>query len=129
MSNGFFNQITPTTYGVFGLLAVVIVAVVKVWPIIIAKLAETRTSDDAIAGKQMERLVAEVGRLDHRVQSLEVSEERCREELADAKGRIAELEGYNIGAGKARAEAQRIVSTEREADRHGRRGTPPQTGE
>lgn len=113
MANGFFNQITPTTYGVFGLLAVVIVAVVKAWPLLIARLADMRTSDDAISGNQQARLVAEVGRLDKRVQSLEVSEERCREELADAKQRLAELEGFNIGQGRAWQEAQGIVSAER----------------
>ena len=77
---------------------------------------EARTADDAIVGNQWSRLTGEINRLDGRVKHLEISEERCRIELADAKNRIAELEGYNMGQGKARQEAQAIVSTEREID-------------
>lgn len=83
---------------------------------------EARTADDAIVGNQLSRLVSEIERLSARVNLLEASEERCRSELADAKMRIAELEGYNIGRGEARNEAQRMLSNEREIDREKGKG-------
>lgn len=52
-------------------------------------------------------------RMDERVQYLEHREAECQEKLMDAVRRIAELEGYMIGAGKANQEAAGIVAIER----------------
>lgn len=93
---------------------------VKTWDVWKARISSVRASDDAIVGAQWKRFQDEIGRLVSRVADLEAkykrleeSEERCRSELADAKGRIAELEGFNLGQGKAAQEAQGIVSAER----------------
>lgn len=94
--------------------------VFKFYPLWKQRWTEARTAEDAITGHQWTRLTGEITRLDAEIKMLKQSEQNCREELADAKSRIAELEGYNIGQGKALQEAQRIVSTEREIDRHGR---------
>lgn len=56
-------------------------------------------------------------RLEARVKYLEARDEECHEELDDAKKRLAELEGYNLGQGRANQEAQLIVSAEREKNK------------
>ena len=116
MPDGF----TPTTYSIIALFLLIVGALVKVWPLVKAQLTAARTADDAIVGNQWKRFQDEIKRLVERVVTvedkcakLEESEERCREELADAKGRIAELEGYNIGSGSARQDAARIVAVDR----------------
>ena len=58
-------------------------------------------------------------RMDERMQKLEASEQECRRELNATKGRVAELEGYMMGRGRADQEAQRIVSIDRLTDRRG----------
>lgn len=60
--------------------------------------------------------------LEDRMRHLEEREEECQHKLTDALGRIAELEGYNLGRGRADQDAQRIVSEEREANKQERRG-------
>jgi hypothetical protein len=62
------------------------------------------------------RLRGEIARLDARCAMIEGREEQCRSDLGDAVRRIAELEGYNIGRGEARQEAQRMLSAGRESD-------------
>lgn len=96
------------------------VLAVRFYPSWKQRWTEARTADDAIVGNQFRRWQEEIGRLVQRVSDLEAkcdrleaSEERCRNELADAKGRIAELEGFNMGQGKARQEAAHIVAAER----------------
>lgn len=117
MSDGSFatwlTSPAPPVWLAFIGLAVLAIRFFPSWK---QRWTEARTADDAIVGNQWTRLTSEIKRLDHRVRSLEESEEKCRAELADAKNRIAELEGYNMGRGEARNEAQRIVSAEREAD-------------
>lgn len=44
----------------------------------------------------------------------------CEEEVTQLKHRVAELEGYNIGRGEAKQEAQLIVSADREARKGGK---------
>lgn len=58
-------------------------------------------------------LVAENGRLVERCKRLEKAEEQCRNDLADVKERLAVLEGYEFGQGKARQDAANIVAAER----------------
>jgi hypothetical protein len=65
-------------------------------------------------GAVWDRIMAENARLDARCIRLEEAEERCRNELADVKGRLSALEGYKQGEGDALQAAQRIVSAERE---------------
>lgn len=100
---------------------------VRFYPSWKQRWTEARTADEAIVGNQFKRWQEEIGRLVARVSDLEAkcdkleeSEERCRHDLADARGRIAELEGYNIGQGKARQEAANIVAADRLEGRDGK---------
>lgn len=94
----------------------------KDWPGIMARWNERRRDAAQIEARQYARLDSRSQRLEERCDRLEASEEECRRELAAAKGRIAELEGYNQGRGKADQEAAGIVAVERqrERDRSGR---------
>lgn len=76
------------------------------------KLAERKDDRDGY-GDLIDRLTGRVGRL-------EESEERCRRELQEARGEIAELKGYMTGQGQARQEAAGVVAIERA---HGRKDT------
>ena len=114
---GWLSSGAPALWAGFFMLAGWIV---RTWPVWKQRVTEARASDDALVGAQwtrfqneIARLVTRVGDLEDKYQRLEESEQRCREELADAKGRIAELEGYNIGTGSARQEAAGIVAAER----------------
>lgn len=104
----------------YALLLGCAVLAVRFWPVWKQRLTEARTADDAIVGNQWKRFQDEIERLIHRVgdlegkcDRLEQSEENCRSELADAKRRIAELEGYEVGRGKADQEAAGIIAAER----------------
>lgn len=88
------------------------VRTVKDWPNIMARRNEAKR-DTASAADAL------LSRYEHRVAALEAAEEKCRDDLGDALRRIAELEGYNMGRGKARQDAQRMLSEERESDRRG----------
>lgn len=109
MDGSWFGQVTPTTVGVFSLLATALVALFKVWPLVMAKLNEAKR-DTATAADAL------LARYENRVASLEAAEEKCRYDLADAIRRLSELEGYMMGRGEAKQEAQLIVSAERQAD-------------
>lgn len=63
------------------------------------------------AALQSEREERRIERIEQQAEN-----ERCRSELAAAVRRIAELEGFMMGQGHARAEAQTIVSIERLTD-------------
>lgn len=71
----------------------------------VAVMAEWKSLNGALA--------AEVGRVGERCHRLEESEERCQRELTDALKRLATLEGYEQGQGKARQDAAGIVAVER----------------
>lgn len=62
-------------------------------------------------------LAAENKRLGERCQRLEEAEGKCREQLAAVEKRLAILEGYEIGRGKAQQDAANIVAIERLTDR------------
>jgi hypothetical protein len=56
---------------------------------------------------------ADWDRLRDEIIRLSEGEQRCRQELADVTRRLAILEGYEIGRGRADQEAARIVAVER----------------
>lgn len=109
----FVAQITPTTYGVFALLAVVLTALIRAWPAIRAKVNEARRDQDAATDHLLDRY-------EKRLAALEESEARCRKELAETERRVAELEGFMMGQGKARQDAANIVAVERLTDARAR---------
>lgn len=83
-----------------------IVALFRIVPPIMERINEARRDRAEIEGEQYARIAA-------RCTSLEEAEERCRRELADKERRLAVLEGYNDGKGKARQDAAGIVAVER----------------
>lgn len=89
-----------------------VVRSVKDWPGVMQRWNERVRDRAEIDGDQYRRM-------DARMQRLEKAEEKCRYDLADAERRIAELEGYNIGRGKADQEAAAIVAAERLRGRKG----------
>lgn len=78
----------------------------RVWPSIMERINERKRDRAAIEADQYVRM-------DGRLKHLEEAESRCRDELADAVRRVAELEGYMMGTGKARQDAANIVAVER----------------
>jgi hypothetical protein len=106
-------QILSIRNGVWAAAALIALGVFRLWhalPAIMERLNERKRDRASIEGAQYDRM-------DARVQRLEKQEEECREDLNDARGRIAELEGYMIGQGKARQDAAAIVAVERLTDR------------
>lgn len=87
----------------FGLL------VVRLWssiPQLLDKWLAFRTAKAAEKAADWTRIRDEVIRLSE-------AEERCRRELADVTRRLAEIEGYELGRGKARQDAANIVALDR----------------
>lgn len=82
----------------------------KDWPGIMARWNERQRDRAAIETEQYKRLAERCGKL-------EEAEEKCRHDLADAVRRIAEVEGFMMGQGKARNDAAAIVAVERLTDR------------
>lgn len=100
-----FVQALPQL-GVGGLLMLVFFVLVYRGPLYLDRRNESRRDRASIEAGQYERM-------DARVQYLEQREAECQEKLTDAVRRIAELEGYMMGAGKANQEAAGIVAIER----------------
>lgn len=59
------------------------------------------------------RLQQEIARLDESAKESRAAEARCNEELYGVKTRLATLEGYQAGYGRAAQEAAGIVAIER----------------
>ncbi len=89
------------------------VALFKSWPAIMAKVNEARRDSEAAKAGDWTRLRGEIDRLDERCAQIEEREQECQRQLTDALHRIGELEGYNLGVGKANQEAAGIVAAER----------------
>lgn len=87
-----------------------IVALSRIVSPIMQRINERIRDRAEIEGEQYERIAL-------RCTKLEEAEERCRHELSDAVRRIAELEGYNDGKGKARQDAAGIIAAERLGER------------
>lgn len=94
----FFSEFTPTTWSVLALIAMVAVAIVKVWPLIKAKINEARKIElDAEAdlrGDLLDRIDkletsrdGEQGRIEA---AIAAERRRCDAELAQRDARIAE---------------------------------------
>lgn len=110
---GFTAWITSAAPPAYALLLGCAVLAVRFFPVWKQKWTEARTADDAIVGNQWKRFQEEIKRLDERCGRLEEREEECQKKLGEAIHRIAELEGYDEGQGRARQEAQGVVSLDR----------------
>lgn len=105
-----------------GFLALII-WMVRTWPYWKQRVTEARIADDQIVGNQWKRFQEEIDRLVGRVTTLETKcgvlereVQECRErETRERAGRL-EAEAMLLAQGRARQEAQRIVSDERNKD-------------
>lgn len=90
---GFFRDFTPTTWSVIGLGVTFIVALVRVWPLVMAKVNEARKigldADADLRGDLLDRIkMLEEGRDGDQQrlnQSLADERRRCDGELADMR--------------------------------------------
>lgn len=106
--------------------------IVRTWPVWKQRITEAKAGDDAIVGAQWARFQNEITRLGTRVAALEkrcdeqaLELEEChRDRNTERAGRL-EAEALLMGRGRAAQEAQTMLSTEREADRYGRKGDEP----
>lgn len=132
------SSILSARNGVWTLVVLVMVGLWRGWaglPAVMAQWIERRRVIAAEKAADWERLRAENSRFAERLHVVEERHDECernlaaerqqrhadvsslRNELADAKGRLREIEGYMMGQGKARQDAAGIVAIERLADR------------
>jgi hypothetical protein len=114
------NQILSIRNGVWTGVALIAVGLFRLWPIIPAIMAQWIARRQTIAAEKAadwDRLRDEVERYSERLSGVETREQECQRQLTDAMRRIAELEGYMMGQGKARQDAAAIVASERLAER------------
>jgi GH24 family phage-related lysozyme (muramidase) len=113
------SQLFNTGTAAWAAVLILALFVARLWsgaPALFAQWIAYRAAKAAERSADWDRRSEELTRLDQRCRRLETAEERCRTELADMTQRVAALEGYNIGKGKARNDAQLIVSAERQID-------------
>lgn len=105
-----------TAIGAAGSAGVLALLAIRIWsgiPHLMEKWLAFRIARAAEKTADWNRRGDELNRLDARCVKLEQAEQRCRDDLADAKQRIAVLEGYQIGKGQLRQELTIIDATER----------------
>lgn len=109
--------------GIWTLVVLVVVALIRTWPLILARINERERDSVAEKAGDWDRLREEVTRLADRVEALERKVKDCEAERDDALRRavtaeteLIKLEAYHVGRGKARQEAATIVAIERLAD-------------
>lgn len=97
-------------------IAILFLFLVRLWkglPAVFAQWVAWRQVKALEKAADWTRLRDENKRLDDRCKRLEVSEEKCRSELADLQTRLAIVEGYQIGRGEAAQEVTIIESGKR----------------
>lgn len=97
-------------------VAIIFLLVVRMWngaPAMFEQWIAWRRARAEHKAAEWGRLLNENKRIDERCIRLEAAEERCRSELLEVKERLASLEGYMAGQGKASQEAAGVVALER----------------
>lgn len=110
------KQIFSLENAAFIALALFALLVLRMWngaPAMFEQWISWRRARAEHKAAEWGRLLSENKRIDERCIRLETAEERCRAELLDVKGRLAALEGYMAGQGKASQEAAGVVALER----------------
>jgi hypothetical protein len=114
------NSILSTRNGVWATFLVLMVIAWRGYsgfPAFLAALVARRQAIWAQKDAEWKRIVGEVQRYSERLQVVEKHDEDCQRQLTDALRRLAELEGFMMGQGKARQDAAAIVAIERLTDR------------
>lgn len=118
MDDTALSNIFNAATGVWALVAMVFVALFRVWPLIMDKLNEQRRDGAAEKAADWTRLRDEVNRLSE-------AEKQCRRDYAelhrqhmDVIERLTSLEGYMAGQGKASQEAAGVIALERVERNH-----------
>lgn len=111
--SGFIQAIRSPATPLWVVALVALVAIVRGWPAIMAKVNEARRDQAGIADGLIGRFEKRVATLEQRCETLEGENIECHRNLAEAERRIAALEGYNDGQGQARQEAAGVVAIER----------------
>jgi hypothetical protein len=114
------NDILSTRNGVWATFMVLSLIAWRGWqhiPAIIAAWAARRQVIAAERDADWNRRSGEIQRLAVRVDTLEQKEEDCQAALREALGRLAQVEGFMMGQGKARQDAANIVAVERLTDK------------
>lgn len=111
---GAVAKITSGATAGWATFAIVLVALIRAWPAIKAKVIEARAGDAQIAGEQYKRLLEWCDRLDTRVAALEKEVETCHTERDEARAEVlkwkavAEGVGANRQEGAVRSAVQRL---------------------
>lgn len=116
----FFSQVTPTTYSVLALLAVVVIAVVRAWPAIMAKVNEAKRDTVTEKAGDWTRLREEIARLDARIdkQQIRIEEQQieidaCHDEKGEWMTRAIRAEALVQAKGEIRQRAAAVVASDR----------------
>jgi hypothetical protein len=105
--------------GVFSIAAILGLVTWRLWnglPNVMAQWIEWRKLKAAAKADDWSRLRDEITRLDGRIDTLQRELDLCHEERDEWRSRAIAAEAVTLGRGAALQEAQRIVSTERQAD-------------
>lgn len=114
---GFFRNFTPTTWSIIVLIVISSVALVRVWPLIMAKVNEARKikldADADLRGDLFQR-IKELEEAQHRDRlefytAMGDERKRCDQELDTIRSRLTKAEDHN--AGLQRQLAQNAQST------------------
>lgn len=111
-----WRQIFSVQSAAWTATAFIFLFTVRMWngaPAMFAQWVAWRRARADEKAADWQRLREENQRIDARCQRLEAAEERCREELAGVKQRLASLEGWLAGQGQAHQEAAGVVALER----------------
>lgn len=123
MGNGWLLQYLYAAPPILVALAMMTLAI-RAGPAFWARWNESRRDLSRAKAGDWSRLRGEIARVDERCRLIEEREQECQRQLTDALHRIGELEGYNIGRGEAKQDAQRMLSEERQIDANKRKDKP-----
>jgi outer membrane murein-binding lipoprotein Lpp len=120
---GAISSIFTLERGVWTLVALGVVALIRTWPLILARINERERDGVAEKAGDWDRLRQEVSRLADRVAALERKVDECEEErdaalrrAVTAETELIKLEAYHFGVGEGKQTAQVILSAERKKD-------------
>jgi len=116
---GAVAKITSGATAGWATFAIVLVAVIRAWPAIMAKVNEARNGEAQIAGEQYKRLLEWCDRLEARVEALEEEAETYRRERDEARAEVMKWQAIAEGVGANRQEGAVRSAVQRLEDKGG----------